>query len=164
MAPVATIWQPVALTVHKRFGAHHRRAGGICQPSDGDWQARMLATACKDGDAAVVRRLLEADIPVLLSNQDDNCRTVLHHVTRPVNWGYWENAEILKILIEKGASASAEDVKGKSALDYALEGGSGRLANILQEFRNVPAKERQESCRNRVIFDYLYFKILLTIN
>ena len=70
--------------------------------------------------------------PVLLSNQDDNCRTVLHHATRPAKWGYFENAEILKLLIERGASISDEDVHGKSALDYALEGGSGKLANVLQ--------------------------------
>ena len=58
----------------------------------------------------------------VLSFQDNNCRTVLHHVTRPTKWGYWENSEILKLLIERGAPLSDEDVHGKSALDYALEG------------------------------------------
>ena len=125
--------------------------------ANGNLTAIMLAV--EQNNTSVVRRLLEADIPVLLSNQDDNCRTVLHHVTRPVKWGYWENAEILKILIEKGASASAEDVKGKSALDYALEGGSGRLANILQEFRNDPTAQRQApkamtiGIRDEIVFD-----------
>ena len=92
-----------------------------CQvEANGNLTAIMLAVEMNN--SSVVRRLLETDIPVLLSNQDDNCRTVLHHVTRPPKWGYWENAEILKLLIEKGAAISEEDVHGKSALDYALEG------------------------------------------
>jgi len=35
-------------------------------------------------------------------------------------------------------------VHGKSALDYALEGGSGRLSHVLQELLNVPAEQREK--------------------
>ena len=69
---------------------------------------------------------------------------MLHHVTRPCGWGYWENHEILKLLIERGAPLNDEDVHGKAALDYALEGGNGRLANFMQDILNVNAKSRQK--------------------
>ena len=111
---------------------------------NGNLTALMLAVECNN--LAVVRRLLESENsqPIILSTQDSNLRNVLHHVTRPSKWGYWENAEIMKLLIEKGTPLAEEDVHGKSALDYALDGGNGKLSNFLQDIMNVPLKERQK--------------------
>ena len=39
---------------------------------------------------------------------------------------------------------SEEDVHGKSALDYAFDGGNGKLSNFLQDITNVPLKKRQK--------------------
>ena len=110
--------------------------------ANGNLTAIMLAIECNN--LPTVRRLLESDTPVLLSAQDSNCRNVLHHVTRPCGWGYWENHEILKLLIERGAPLNEEDVHGTSALDYALEGGNGRLANFMQDILNVDAASREK--------------------
>ena len=67
----------------------------------------MLAVECNN--LTVVRRLLESDSPpVNLSCQDNNCRTVLHHAAYAPKWGYWENTEMLKILIEGGALLNDE--------------------------------------------------------
>ena len=111
---------------------------------NGNLTALMLAVECNN--LAVVRRLLESENsqPIILSTQDSNLRNVLHHVTRPSKWGYWENAEIMKLLIEKGTPLAEEDVHGKSALDYALDGGNGKLSNFLQDIMSVPLKERQK--------------------
>ena len=125
----------------------------------------MLAVECNN--LTVVRRLLESDSPpVNLSCQDNKCRTVLHHAAYAPKWGYWENTEMLKILIEGGALLNDEgkifhfldktpkianskittknlDVHGKTALDYALEGGNGKVAALFQELQNVKSEQRE---------------------
>ena len=67
----------------------------------------MLSVQCNN--LTVVRRLLESDSPPAnLACQDNNCRTVLHHATLASKWGYWENTEMVKLLIEAGALLNDE--------------------------------------------------------
>ena len=72
-----------------------------------DFLAVMLSVQCNN--LTVVRRLLESDSPPAnLACQDNNCRTVLHHATLASKWGYWENTEMVKLLIEAGALLNDE--------------------------------------------------------
>ncbi|CAG5106021.1 Oidioi.mRNA.OKI2018_I69.chr1.g2646.t1.cds [Oikopleura dioica] len=103
--------------------------------------------AVERNNISAVRRLLECTKhPLLFSCTDDNCRTVLHHLCRQSGsgWGYWENTDILKLLLERNNSPSDQDVDGKTALDYALEGGSGKLAEVIQDVLNVPEGSRKK--------------------
>jgi len=103
----------------------------------------MLAVECNN--LTVARRLLESDSPpVNLLCQDNNCRTVLHHAAYTPKLGYWENTEMLKILIEgDGGLLNDEDVHGKTALDYALERDNGKVPALFQELQKVAINSRE---------------------
>ena len=103
--------------------------------------------AVERNNISAVRRLLECTKhPLLFSPTDDNCRTVLHYLCRQSGsgWGYWENTDILKLLLEQNNSPSDQDIDGKTALDYALEGGSGKLADYIQDVLNIPEGSRKK--------------------
>lgn len=67
-------------------------------------------------DVAAVKELLEHQLE-LASSKDDNGCTPLIHAVNPVH----ANLEILKVLLEKGSDANADDGNGKPVLVCALE-------------------------------------------
>lgn len=42
--------------------------------------------------------------------------------------------EVVRLLIDAGAPLSESDGTGKSALDYAVQGGHGEIARVLRAF------------------------------
>uniref|UniRef100_UPI001939B58C poly [ADP-ribose] polymerase tankyrase-like n=1 Tax=Styela clava TaxID=7725 RepID=UPI001939B58C len=103
-----------------------------------------LMVAVQQNDEYVVKKLLTHKTPVLLSSLDDEGRTVLHHTTRPLTYGYWENTNILQLLVEQGVPLTVRDRYNKLALDYALEEGSGKMSEALQAVMGLPELEWQK--------------------
>ncbi|XP_078491474.1 poly [ADP-ribose] polymerase tankyrase isoform X1 [Ciona intestinalis] len=100
-----------------------------------------LMLAVQQNDEYLVRKLLNHKTPVLLSALDSDERTVLHHAAKPLPYGYWENLSILKLLLEQGVPVNGRDRFGMTALEYAMEGGSGRMSDQLQAVLNIPEHE-----------------------
>jgi ankyrin repeat protein len=53
---------------------------------------------------------------------------------QPLEFGSYENVEILKILIENGIDVNAEDQAGLTALDYANNQDSGVMRENLLSY------------------------------
>lgn len=68
---------------------------------------------------------------------DNDGRTVLHHLVCPLEYGTYDNDEILYVLFKAGAPLEFEDTAGLSPLKHALINGAPRLARMLQKLTGV---------------------------
>ena len=68
---------------------------------------------------------------------DNDGRTVLHHLVCPLEYGTYDNDEILYVLFKAGAPVEFEDTAGLSPLKHALINGAPRLARMLQKLTGV---------------------------
>ncbi|CAD8079248.1 unnamed protein product [Paramecium primaurelia] len=75
--------------------------------------------------------------------QDFNKKSPIHHVVQPLEFGSYENTEMLEVLA-KVFDVNLIDNFGKTALDYAVDQDSGVMAGILKNFsaiKNVKSKQ-----------------------
>ena len=68
-----------------------------------------------------------------LGVQDAQGWSTIHHVVAPLEYGSYDNVEMLDILVNAGAPLQQRDNAGLMALDYALIRGTTKLAKELQE-------------------------------
>lgn len=74
---------------------------------------------------------------VNINSIDNDGRTVLHHLVCPLEYGTYDNDEILYVLFKAGATLESEDTAGLSPLKHALINGAPRLARMLQKLTGV---------------------------
>ena len=63
--------------------------------------------------------------------------TVIHHLVSPLEYGTYDNQELLYVLHKAGASINEKDTAGMTPLNRALICGAVKLAQMLQRFQNV---------------------------
>ncbi|XP_029642629.1 poly [ADP-ribose] polymerase tankyrase isoform X2 [Octopus sinensis] len=80
---------------------------------------------------------VEKTSSVNLNYTDNDGRTVLHHLVCPLEYGTYDNDEILYVLFKAGAPLEYEDTAGLSPLKHTLMNGAPRLARMLQKLTNV---------------------------
>ncbi|CAD8087427.1 unnamed protein product [Paramecium primaurelia] len=67
---------------------------------------------------------------------DQNKRTPIHHVVQPLEFGSYENTEMLEVLTNIFDVNQIDD-QGKTALDYAIDQDSGVMARVLKNLKAV---------------------------
>ena len=85
-----------------------------------------IVAASMAGDLAKVKALIESD-PTLIDAIDSNNRTPLHFAA-----AYGQN-EVVKYLMEKGASIAAKDDNDESPIDAAIQNAHTDTAKIIVE-------------------------------
>ncbi|GAB1609603.1 poly [ADP-ribose] polymerase tankyrase-like isoform X2 [Argonauta hians] len=80
---------------------------------------------------------VEKTSSVNLNYTDNDGRTVLHHLVCPLEYGTYDNDEILYVLFKAGAPLEYEDTAGLSPLKHTLMNGAPKLARMLQKLTNV---------------------------
>lgn len=63
--------------------------------------------------------------------------TVVHHLVCPLEYGTFDNEEILHVLWKAGADVQRKDNAGLSPLDHALIKGASKLAKRLQKISGI---------------------------
>ena len=89
----------------------------------------QLYCAARDGDVAVVQRLLEQDVPPDLY-QHAGGDTALG-VAAVAECSLAASADIAKMLVEKGANVNHTDRNGATALHGAAGAGKADVVNVL---------------------------------
>ena len=72
--------------------------------------------------------------------RDVRGRTVIHHVVQPLEYGSYENVEMLEFLA-KHADVNQPDNEGRTPLFYAKQQSSGRLSDTLAKLKARDASE-----------------------
>ena len=92
-----------------------------------------IVAASMAGDLQKVKALIESDA-TLIDAIDNNNRTPLHFAA-----AYGQN-EVVKFLLEKGASIAANDDNDESPIDAAVQNAHTDTAKIIVEYsKNQPA-------------------------
>lgn len=74
------------------------------------------------------------DFKVDTKSRDARGRTVIHHAVQPLEYGSYENVEMLEFLA-KHADINQPDNEGRTPLSYAKQQTSGRLAEALTKLK-----------------------------
>ena len=64
--------------------------------------------------------------------------TVTHHLVCPLEYGTYDNVQLLKLLIDAGAPLDYRDNSGFSPLDHSLIRAAPKLAKALQKLAGKP--------------------------
>ncbi|CAK85722.1 unnamed protein product (macronuclear) [Paramecium tetraurelia] len=75
--------------------------------------------------------------------QDSNKRSPIHHVVQPLEFGSYENTEMLELLASI-FDVNLVDDKGKTALDYAVDQDSGVMARVLKNLKAIKNIKSQQ--------------------
>ena len=70
--------------------------------------------------------------------------TVIHHLVSPLEYGTFDNEELLYVLYKVGASLNEKDAAGLTPLNRALICGAVKLAQMLQRLQNVEPDKQVE--------------------
>jgi ankyrin repeat protein/predicted DNA-binding WGR domain protein len=71
---------------------------------------------------------------IKLKDTDQSGRNCLHYIVQPLQYGSYENQELLKLLLSTKEITDNPDSKGKTAYSLALNQRSGRLSEVFQSF------------------------------
>ena len=67
--------------------------------------------------------------------------TAIHHLVAPLDYGSYDNVEMLKILYDNHTNIWEKDHAGLTALDYALIRGVTKLAKAIQKLMRKNIKD-----------------------
>lgn len=81
--------------------------------------------------------IVEKTSPVDLDATDSQGWTAIHHAVCPLEYGTYDNAEMVFVLIKAGASLNRKDHTGLPPLEYALIRGAPKIAEMIQELGGV---------------------------
>lgn len=81
--------------------------------------------------------IVEKTSSVKLNAMDSQGWTAVHHLVCPLDYGTFDNEEILYVLAKVGADIQTKDNAGLSPLDHALIRGATQLARRLQMLSGV---------------------------
>ena len=81
--------------------------------------------------------VVEKTSDVNLDATDSQGWTVIHHIVSPLEYGTYDNQELLYVLYKAGASLGTKDAAGLTPLNRALICGAVKLAEMLQRLQNV---------------------------
>jgi len=102
----------------------------------GNWTPLMLATELER--VAIARLLLDSGADV---NRSDGWTTALHLAVEIslVGWCTSDlgnaSTDLVRLLLERGASVSAVDYEGETALDLAARYGPNKIADLLRSWQ-----------------------------
>ncbi|XP_066280586.1 poly [ADP-ribose] polymerase tankyrase-like isoform X1 [Branchiostoma lanceolatum] len=107
--------------------AMHKAAGGLAPAKE---------LVMNKADTVLVTKL-DNYIKPDLGAMDNKGWTVVHHLVQPMEYGSYENVEILELLHKEGAPLDVKDKAGKTPLDYALGLGYMKLAEAINRLLGV---------------------------
>ncbi|XP_063906156.1 ankyrin-3-like [Zophobas morio] len=88
----------------------------------------VLQFACLKGDQEIVEMALEHNASVNISNE--GLSNALHYASR----SWWNNRDVIKLLIKKGIDVNAQNENGTTALQLACGNGDLEITKMLFEF------------------------------
>ncbi|KAK3611456.1 hypothetical protein CHS0354_032737 [Potamilus streckersoni] len=88
--------------------------------------------------------VVEKTSPADLNAKDSQGWTVVHHIVCPLEYGTYDNDEMLFVLHNAGASINQKDHVGLSPLDHALIRGAVKLASLLQKLSGTPSDKQEK--------------------
>ncbi|XP_078592750.1 poly [ADP-ribose] polymerase tankyrase-like isoform X2 [Branchiostoma floridae x Branchiostoma japonicum] len=109
-------------SLRKGGRALHKAAGGLAP-------AKELVMNMTE--TAVITKPADNYIKPDLGAMDNKGWTVVHHLVQPMEYGSYENVEILELLHKEGAPLAVKDKAGKTPLDYAHALGYMKLTEAL---------------------------------
>ncbi|KAJ3037243.1 hypothetical protein HDV00_001875 [Rhizophlyctis rosea] len=106
-------------------------------------QLTTLMKCAISNSVQAFRMILNHTIPVDVNATDINGQTVLHHIVTPRETASFENVELLKLVVEKGADLQRADMDGQRPIDCAWKQWSKKMYKALLELgaRDVESKE-----------------------
>lgn len=94
--------------------------------------------------------VVEKTSDVNLNAADSQGWTVIHHLVSPLEYGTFDNEELLYILFRAGASLNEKDAAGLTPLNRALICGAVKLSQMLQRLQNIEEeKQVKDNCHPR---------------
>lgn len=94
-------------------------SGALIDIQDGQGST-VLMYAVAENLTEIVKLLLERSSKKSnLNVKDSNGKTAVHLVVSPVEYGSYENVEILELLAKHGADLNVKDSNGKTPMHYA---------------------------------------------
>ncbi|KAL4238217.1 hypothetical protein ACF0H5_002929 [Mactra antiquata] len=87
---------------------------------------------------------VEKTSSVDLSATDKAGWSVIHHVVSPLEYGTFDNEEILYVLAKAGAPLTTENKEGLTPLKMALKVGAANIARRLQSLLNIEADKQEK--------------------
>jgi ankyrin repeat protein len=94
-------------------------SGALFDTQDGQGST-VLMYAVVENYTDIVRLLLDrSNKKSNLNVQDSNGKTAVHLVVSPLEYGSYENVEILELLASHGADLNVKDSNGKTPMYYA---------------------------------------------
>lgn len=107
-------------------------SGALFDTQDGQGST-VLMYAVIENYTDIVRLLLDrSNKKSNLNVQDSNGKTAVHLVVSPLEYGSYENVEILELLASHGADLNVKDSNGKTPMYYACLQDSGKMASALK--------------------------------
>jgi len=104
--------------------------GASIDGQDSRGRTPLMVAVCKNNMDAVQYLLSKKPKPKM-NIQDKSGKTVVHYVVNPLEFGSWENVDMLRLLIQSGADPRIPDNDGKTPIYYAHLQGSRKM---LREF------------------------------
>ena len=96
---------------------------------------------------------LSDEFPVVEKTSDVNINaadsqgwTAIHHLVSPLEYGTYDNEELLYVLFKAGASINEKDAAGLTPLNRALICGAVKLSQMLQKLQGVEL-DKQVNCQ-----------------
>ncbi|CAK63631.1 unnamed protein product (macronuclear) [Paramecium tetraurelia] len=103
-----------------------------------------LMLAIKINSLKLVNYILNhPQFKVALHAQDSQNRTPIHYVVQPLEFGSYENIEMLQIL-SKQFDINQADKLGRTPLDYANDQDSGTMAEVLKKLNAKEGKKQKQ--------------------
>ena len=81
--------------------------------------------------------VVEKTSDVNLNAADSQGWTVIHHLVSPLEYGTFDNEELLYVLFKAGASLNEKDAAGLTPLNRALICGAVKLSQMLQRLQGI---------------------------
>ena len=81
--------------------------------------------------------VVERTSDVNVNAADSQGWTVIHHLVSPLEYGTYDNEELLYVLFKAGASINEKDAAGLTPLNRALICGAVKLSQMLQRLQDV---------------------------
>ncbi|XP_063912691.1 ankyrin-3-like [Zophobas morio] len=101
---------------------------GIHIDAQNKYGETVLQLACLKGDQEIVEMALEHNASVNISNE--GLSNALHYASR----SWWNNRDIIKLLIKKGIEVNAQNENGTTSLQLACGNGDLEITKMLLEF------------------------------
>lgn len=98
------------------------------------------ASSTRKGAIQTVEKTSTVDLDIT----DSQGWTAIHHAVCPLDYGTYDNAELIYVLAKAGSSLTKKDHAGLPPLEWALLRGAPRIAQMIQELGGVEVEKQDK--------------------